>query len=251
MRYAPRAPHRLWWVARSLAILGVLALALAGGRSAYSWTQTQYYVTADGGRVAIYRGIPQHVPGLTLSHLYSVSSDISVDDLPENYRSRIVGDTLPADTVTQAQAIVANLAGLALRCPPTPPPTATSTSTSSSTPAPPVTTRAPVVPPAVTPTRVPGATVPPQVAAPTAPVAPPPTTPPPTTATRTAAPDRTGCGGGLDLASPAPTPSGAATATTPRTTEPTAPATTPARQTAPTRRATAAPIPAPTAVVTP
>lgn len=224
VRYAPRAPHRLRWVARSLAVVGVLALVLAGGRSAYGWTQTQYYVTANAGRVAIYRGIPQHVPGLTLSHLYSVSSDISVDDLPENYRGRIVGDTLPADTVAQAQAIVANLAGLALRCAPTPPATATPTPTAT-----PISTSAP---------SVPGATVPAQVAAPTAPVAqplttgppttpppttpppttaplttPPPTTPPPTTATRTAAPNRTGCGGGLDLASPTPSPSTTAVVT--------------------------------------
>ncbi len=171
VRYAPRAPHRLRWVARSLATFGVVAIALAGGRAGYAWTQTQYYVTADQGRVAIYRGVPQHVPGLTLSRLYSTSPDISVDDLPEDYRRRIVGQTLPADTVAQAQAIVANLAGLALRCAPRGP----------------------------SPLLIPRPAVP----------------------TRTPGPDRTGCGGGLDLGSPGPTPAPTLATTPAPTTTPT------------------------------
>ena len=120
LRYAPREPSRYRWLARSLATVGVLALLAAGGDFAYGWTQDQYFVTAHDGRVAIYQGIPQHVPGLQLSHLYDVVEDLPVDALPQFFRRKVVGDAVTADNLPQAQAIVANLAGLAVRCGPTP-----------------------------------------------------------------------------------------------------------------------------------
>jgi len=120
LRYAPREPSRYRWLARSLATVGVLALLAAGGDFAYGWTQNQYFVTAHDGRVAIYQGIPQHVPGLQLSHLYDVVEDLPVDALPQFFRRKVVGDAVTADNLPQAQAIVANLAGLAVRCGPTP-----------------------------------------------------------------------------------------------------------------------------------
>lgn len=120
LRYAPREPSRYRWLARSLATVGVLALLAAGGDFAYDWTQDQYFVTAHDGRVAIYQGIPQHVPGLQLSHLYDVVEDLPVDALPQFFRRKVVGDAVTADNLPQAQAIVANLAGLAVRCGPTP-----------------------------------------------------------------------------------------------------------------------------------
>lgn len=144
LRYAPREPSRYRWLARSLATVGVLALLAAGGDFAYGWTQDQYFVTAHDGRVAIYQGIPQHVPGLQLSHLYDVVEDLPVDALPQFFRRKVVGDAVTADNLPQAQAIVANLAGLAVRCGPTP--TVTT---------PPISTPRPTVPSGLTATSAP------------------------------------------------------------------------------------------------
>ncbi len=151
LRYAPREPRRFRWVARSLVAAGVLALVALGGDAAYAWTQGQYFVTDHEGRVAIYQGIPQRVPGIELAHLYRVSEDLPVDALPDFFRRKVVDDAVTADSLDQAQAIVANLAGLAVRCGPAP----VGTPTGAPAPTAPATTPAAPPPPIPTPTLTP------------------------------------------------------------------------------------------------
>lgn len=116
---APR--RRSWWV-RALGLL-VLIGAIGGGLFAgYNWTQTQYYLapaTVEAGDpiayqvepgtnvVAIYRGIPQEVGPLKLSHVHELS-DLSVDDLPQFAQSR-VGQGIPASSLDEARTILGEL----------------------------------------------------------------------------------------------------------------------------------------------
>ena len=130
LRYAPRPPRRFAWL-RRIAILIALAVVLAlAGTAAYSWTQKQYYVAADGPRVAIYQGIDAAVPGMTLSKLYQPSK-ITLAALPA-YRAAQVRDGISADDLADARNIVANIGDLARPCP-TPEPSPTPSPTKSAT----------------------------------------------------------------------------------------------------------------------
>jgi protein phosphatase len=57
-------------VTTSLAVL--LVVIIGGGYIAWRWSQDQYYVGADskGQEVLIYRGVNQHVAGISLSHRF-------------------------------------------------------------------------------------------------------------------------------------------------------------------------------------
>ncbi len=78
-------------------VLAVLLLALlgAGGYGAYRWSQTQYYVGAEGQSVAIFQGLSQNVGPLRTSQLYS-EEDIPLDDLPAYQRERVEADIATA-----------------------------------------------------------------------------------------------------------------------------------------------------------
>lgn len=83
---------------RRRAALGtlVLALALIGACVlGYRWTQTQYYVTSESGHVVIYKGIPQEIGPLELSHKVETLATPLVSDLDSRMRERL------AETVSQ------------------------------------------------------------------------------------------------------------------------------------------------------
>lgn len=156
LRYAPLPPKRFLWL-RRLAVAVVL-LGLVGGAAwiGYRWTQQQYYVGTDGDYVAIYRGMDEDIPGLTLSSLYERQT-LEVDRLP-TYNRQQVEANIQADDLSGARQIVAELQRTADDCaklplPPTTPP--------------------PTVSPNPTGSIRPGTTVPPR----TTPVTTPPTTP--------------------------------------------------------------------------
>ena len=131
LRYAPRPPRRFRWLTRLLFGLVVLGLIGVGVRYAYDWTQHQYYVgayplsssgePAAKARVAIFRGIAQKIPGLSLSKVHELKT-LQVRTLPPYHRER-VSSTIPADDLKQAQGIVAMLTNVAKRCTTTPSPT--------------------------------------------------------------------------------------------------------------------------------
>ncbi|HSE69909.1 MAG TPA: PP2C family serine/threonine-protein phosphatase [Nocardioidaceae bacterium] len=128
LRYAPRPPRRFFWL-RALALLVVAGVLLwLGGMAAYSWTQNQYYVAADGQNVGIYRGVEAEVPGLQLSHLYE-DTEITLASLPD-YRADQVRGGISADDLPDARDIVSRLGDLARVCPtpePSPSPSASPT----------------------------------------------------------------------------------------------------------------------------
>lgn len=94
-------------LALAVAVVLVLAVVAAGAWFGYRWTQQQYYVGVDGGRVAIYQGIPQQVAGFELSTVVE-TTDIPVDELPGFVRDRL-DQTIPADDLEQARDRAASL----------------------------------------------------------------------------------------------------------------------------------------------
>lgn len=121
LRYAPRPPSRLRWL-RWAAVLVVVALIVgAGGALAYSWSQKQYFVAAQDGKVTIFKGVQADIPGITLQHVEQVT-DVELDSLPE-FRRQQVEAGIEASSKADAEKTVAELDQLAV--PPTPTPTPT------------------------------------------------------------------------------------------------------------------------------
>lgn len=87
----------------TLLALLLAAVALWG----YLWTQTQYYVGEDAGQVAVYRGVPQHLGPLDLSHV-DRRTDLSVDGLP-SYAQERVRSGMAARDLGHAEQIVTEL----------------------------------------------------------------------------------------------------------------------------------------------
>lgn len=114
LRYAPQAPKRFRWLKRLVALAIVLALLAVAGKVAYDWSQDQYYVAEDDGFVAIYRGVPQEVPGIDLSAVEE-RTDISLESLP-TYSQEQVRDGFPSDSMGAAENVVANLRDIADKC---------------------------------------------------------------------------------------------------------------------------------------
>lgn len=121
LRYAPQPPSRLRWL-RWAVVLVVLALILgAGGAWAYSWSQKQYFVAAEDGKVAIFKGVQADIPGITLQHLEQLT-DVELDSLPE-FRRQQVEAGIEASSKADAQKTVDELDRFAIKPTPTPTPT--------------------------------------------------------------------------------------------------------------------------------
>ena len=133
----------------ALGLTALLLVVLGGGYGLWRWTQTQYFVGADGGQVAVYRGINSSIGPL---HLYSLvdTNPMRLDDLLQVPRRQVL-DGIPADNRNEANEIIARL----LRqqkplCPtPTPTPSATKPTKPGATPTP---ARTSAAPPSSTPT---------------------------------------------------------------------------------------------------
>jgi serine/threonine protein phosphatase PrpC len=148
-----------------LATLLVVIVLVAGGYGAYRWSQGQFFVGADSGTVAIFRGLPQNLGPIQLSSVASLAPDVPLSALPPYTRNQ-VQQGIVTDDEGAAQGLVTQLRAQAAACQaattPTPTPTATTTTpvprpTKASTKAASRTTprtSAPVVPvaPATTPT---------------------------------------------------------------------------------------------------
>jgi PPM family protein phosphatase len=110
----PRARSLLvvWGIA-----LGVAVLLLAGG---YAWTQSQYFVGASDGKVAVFRGLPTGIGPIELSRVVE-TSDVALDDLPDYLRQRVTA-AIHADSLDDARHQVQLLTDQAVTAP-TPVPT--------------------------------------------------------------------------------------------------------------------------------
>ncbi|MFG2038802.1 PP2C family protein-serine/threonine phosphatase [Dactylosporangium sp. NPDC048998] len=93
------------------AILLVVLLGLLGGGLWYGWnvTQSRYYVGAtEGGRVAIFKGVPGKIAWLKLGHVYQESATLTLDDLTPAAQGT-VKQGIQVETLEQAQDKMAAL----------------------------------------------------------------------------------------------------------------------------------------------
>lgn len=114
IRYAPRPPRRYRWVKRFVLLGLALAVVAALAVVSYSWSQQQYYVSAEGDHVAIYQGVQADLPGISLSHVYE-RQGLLLSQLPSFRHSQVL-DGLTANSLKDARKIVAELDDFALAC---------------------------------------------------------------------------------------------------------------------------------------
>jgi serine/threonine protein kinase len=107
-------PGRRWLiVTTSLVVL--LGVIIGGGYIAWRWSQDQYYVAADSkGEVVIYRGINQHIAGISLSRPYHATG-IPLAQVPAPYQQTVKA-TDQASSLAEAQRIVTNVDAAVKTC---------------------------------------------------------------------------------------------------------------------------------------
>lgn len=93
--------HLLIWIAVAIVALGAAAF-LARMSIKGSW-----YVGVDGGRVAIFNGVPGSLAGIELGELKN-RTDLESETLPELYQGRLE-EGIKANSRTDARAIIADL----------------------------------------------------------------------------------------------------------------------------------------------
>ncbi|MER6268160.1 MULTISPECIES: Stp1/IreP family PP2C-type Ser/Thr phosphatase [Streptomyces] len=103
------------WLKRSF--FSVLALAVIGGGlyGGYRWTQTQYYVGANGEHVALYQGISQDLAWVSLSKVETDHPEIELKYLPP-YQQKQVKATIAEGGLKDARSKVQELAVQASAC---------------------------------------------------------------------------------------------------------------------------------------
>ena len=90
-------------IALILVLLAALVAGAAWGTTAY--LNTAAYLAADNGKVAIYRGVPGAVLGMSFSSLER-TTDVSVDDLQPGVANRLESG-IRVDDLAAAEALVA------------------------------------------------------------------------------------------------------------------------------------------------
>ena len=96
--------RRITWLVGVVVIVALIAAALVAG---YRWSQSLYYVGADGQTVAIYRGIQQDLGPISLHSVYSQTS-VQLNALP-SYTRKTIEDTISAADLADATAIIKRL----------------------------------------------------------------------------------------------------------------------------------------------
>ena len=97
--------RRITWLIGIVLIIAAIVVALA---FAYRWTQTHYYIGANGETVAIYQGVQQNLGPISLHSVYQQTS-IKLDSL-NTYTRGTVDDTISANNLEDARAIIERLA---------------------------------------------------------------------------------------------------------------------------------------------
>ena len=113
-RYTPQAPHQRRFRRPLIGVLALILIAVAGLGIAYGWTRTQYFVGADQDKVAIFQGLSDSIPGLSLSRVYEVQQ-LTVSELPPFYQEQVKAN-IDVSGLDSARATVAELTDAAKRC---------------------------------------------------------------------------------------------------------------------------------------
>jgi len=95
-----------WPVVTSILVVLLLLIA-GGGYAAWRYTQSQYYVGASGGQVAIFRGVNEQVFGMSLSSVYT-RTDIPMSGVPAS-DVRQIQASITATGLADARRIVLNI----------------------------------------------------------------------------------------------------------------------------------------------
>jgi protein phosphatase len=113
-RYSPQAPHQRRFRRPLIGLLLLLLIAVAGLGLAYGWTRTQYFVGTDQDKVAIFQGLSERLPGLSLSRVYEVQQ-LTVSELPPFYQEQVKAN-IDVPSLDSARATVAELSEAAKTC---------------------------------------------------------------------------------------------------------------------------------------
>jgi protein phosphatase len=132
-RYSPQPPHQRRFRRPLIGLLALLLVAVAGLGMAYGWTRTQYFVGADQDKVAIFQGLSEGLPGLSLSRVYEIQQ-LTVSELPPFYQEQVKAN-IDVASLNSARETIAELTEAAKRCA-SPPPTAAPTPRAKPSPAP-------------------------------------------------------------------------------------------------------------------
>lgn len=97
--------RRITWLVGIALIVAAIVVALL---FAYRWTQTHYYVGANGETVAIFQGVQQDLGPISLHSVYQQTS-IKLEDLTP-YTRETIEDTISASNLDDARAIIQRLA---------------------------------------------------------------------------------------------------------------------------------------------
>ncbi|MFJ2825844.1 serine/threonine-protein kinase [Streptomyces toxytricini] len=99
-------------------VLAVVVLLVVGGAlyGGWRWTQTQVYVGANDGHVALYRGVSQDLAWVSLSRVQQDHPEIELKYLPPYLRKQVESTTAAGGSTDRAKMTVAELAVQASAC---------------------------------------------------------------------------------------------------------------------------------------
>jgi serine/threonine protein phosphatase PrpC len=106
LRYSYVPPERTRWLRYGFATAVVLLAAVIAAVAVFQWTQRQYFVGTDSGKVAIYRGVQANVP-LIAVHSVDERTDIDVSQLPTWQRSQVTEGIEAMDRVDAERTVAA------------------------------------------------------------------------------------------------------------------------------------------------
>ncbi len=113
-RYNPQAPHRRRRVRSLVGLVAVVIIAAVALGTAYAWTRTQYFVGAADGKVAIYQGLSESLPGFKLSRVYEIQP-LAIVNLPRYYQDKVRAN-IDVSSLSSARETVTELTEAARRC---------------------------------------------------------------------------------------------------------------------------------------
>jgi protein phosphatase len=88
LRYSYVPPERTRWIRYGIVVGIIVLAAVIAAVAVFQWSQRQYYVGTDAGKVVIYRGVQADVP-LIRVHTVDERTNIDVAMLPDWQRSQV------------------------------------------------------------------------------------------------------------------------------------------------------------------